>query len=356
MQPGSDSAHLEAADPTSPIVEPTVSRLQPAVTQPAGSARLDSRSRDGQLLAEAVRLRRPGLSRRRRLHGSGQLGHRPRRRRALRLHAPERRHDLEPHGDPAPGPGGAPRHRQRPRPGAGLPRQLLAAGHDRASGSSARSPSRPATSPRCSARRSPCNLLFGIPLLAGVCLTALDVLLVLYLQQHRLPLRRGDRRPAHSRHRRRFAFELALSRPVAERRRRRFRPVDRDRPQPGHALHRDRHPRRDGHAAQPLPALVDRADAEVRRRRESRRECHPLRHHRLDRGALERAVHQRRHPDRRRGDLPRHRLRARRRHQRRVPAADAAPGHDARQHLFALALLFSGQNATHHRHAGRARS
>ena len=29
------------------------------------------------------------------------------------------------------------------------------------------------------------NLLFGLPLMWGVCLTALDVLLVLYLQQHR---------------------------------------------------------------------------------------------------------------------------------------------------------------------------
>ncbi len=35
------------------------------------------------------------------------------------------------------------------------------------------------------------NLLFGLPLMWGVCLTALDVLLVLYLQQFRLPLRRG---------------------------------------------------------------------------------------------------------------------------------------------------------------------
>ena len=37
--------------------------------------------------------------------------------------------------------------------------------------------------------------------------------------------------------------------------------------QPRHALHRRRHPRRDGDAAQPVPALVDRPDAQVRRRR-----------------------------------------------------------------------------------------
>ena len=35
------------------------------------------------------------------------------------------------------------------------------------------------------------NLLFGLPLVWGVCLTALDVLLVLFLQQYQLPLRRG---------------------------------------------------------------------------------------------------------------------------------------------------------------------
>ena len=110
------------------------------------------------------------------------------------------------------------------------------------------------------------NLLFGLPLFWGVCLTALDVLLVLYLQQYRFRyvealvvlLILGI---AGS-----FAIELALARPdlgavlaLAGAR-------SGDRPQPRDALHRRRHPRRDGDAAQPLSALVHRADAQVWRR------------------------------------------------------------------------------------------
>ena len=85
-----------------------------------------------QLLAEAVRLRRSGLPRRRRVHGSGQLGHGPGRRIALRLHAAQRDHGLEPDGDPAAGAGAAARHRQRPGSRAGLPGPLLPPHHDRA--------------------------------------------------------------------------------------------------------------------------------------------------------------------------------------------------------------------------------
>ena len=50
-------------------------------------------------------------------------------------------------------------------------------------------------------------------------------------------------------------------------------PTTADRHQPGDALHRDRHSRRHGDAAQPLPALVHRADPEgaARRRRPSAR-------------------------------------------------------------------------------------
>ena len=46
------------------------------------------------------------------------------------------------------------------------------------------------------------NLLFGIPLVWGVCLTALDVLLILLLQQQGLPLPRGARHRAGRHHRR----------------------------------------------------------------------------------------------------------------------------------------------------------
>ncbi len=84
--------------------------------------------RPGQLVAQGAGVRRSRLSGRGRLHGPRQLGHRPRRRRAVRLHAAERDPDLEPDGDPAPGARGQARHRDRARPGAGVPRPLLAAG------------------------------------------------------------------------------------------------------------------------------------------------------------------------------------------------------------------------------------
>ena len=110
------------------------------------------------------------------------------------------------------------------------------------------------------------QLLFGIPLVWGVCLTALDVLLILLLQQ------RGFRKLeafiialliiiAGC-----FAVELALSQPSIAAIAARPHPARRDRHQPGDALHRDRHPRRDGDAAQPLPPQLDRADAPFRPR------------------------------------------------------------------------------------------
>ena len=57
------------------------------------------------------------------------------------------------------------------------------------------------------------NLLFGLPLLAGVLITAFDVLIVLYLQQHRFRYVEGPRAAADPRHRGRFAIELVLSSP-----------------------------------------------------------------------------------------------------------------------------------------------
>ncbi len=52
------------------------------------------------------------------------------------------------------------------------------------------------------------NLLFGLPMVWGVCLTALDVLIVLYLQVDSVVKPGGS----YCRHRRLFAIELA-SRP-----------------------------------------------------------------------------------------------------------------------------------------------
>ena len=57
------------------------------------------------------------------------------------------------------------------------------AGHLRALGACAKSPLRPAIWRKCWARPSRSNLLFHIPLLAGVLLTAADTLLVLWFQR-----------------------------------------------------------------------------------------------------------------------------------------------------------------------------
>ena len=125
------------------------------------------------------------------------------------------------------------------------------------------------------------NLLFGLPLIWGVCLTALDVLVVLFLQHKGfryvealvialIVLIAGS-----------FAVELWLSKPALGSRRPGVR-ADAGHPaQQQHAVHRHRHPRRHRDAAQPLPALVDRADAQVPRHPGRPRGGHPLRHHRF---------------------------------------------------------------------------
>ena len=138
------------------------------------------------------------------------------------------------------------------------------------------------------------NLLFGLPLIWGVTLTALDVLIVLYLQNRGFRYVEAlvvglillDRRLVRGR---------ALAREAGRRRAmaRRIHPDDRDPPQPGDALHRHRHPRRDGDAAQPLSALVDRADAQVRRHVREQARGDPVRDDRLDVRADVGAVHQR---------------------------------------------------------------
>ncbi|MEJ7666007.1 MAG: hypothetical protein WKG07_44075 [Hymenobacter sp.] len=78
-------------------------------------------------------------------------------------------------------------HRHRPRPGPGLPRPLFQPVGHACCGCSAKSPLPPATWPKSSARPSPCNLLFGLPLTWGVILTAFDVLLMSVPPEPRLP-------------------------------------------------------------------------------------------------------------------------------------------------------------------------
>ena len=109
------------------------------------------------------------------------------------------------------------------------------------------------------------NLLFGIPLMWGAIITALDAFLVLYL------MNRGFRAleafivalllvifVC-------FAIQIAAASPPVAAVMGGLVPVARDRDQPGDALHRHGHHRRHGDAAQPLPALLDRADPRLSR-------------------------------------------------------------------------------------------
>ena len=93
------------------------------------------------------------------------------------------------------------------------------------------------------------NLLFGIPLIAGVCVTALDVLIVLFLQNKGfryiealvitlIAVIGGC-----------FAWELIASRPDLLGIAKGFIPSSPDRHRSGHALHRHRHPRGDRDAS-----------------------------------------------------------------------------------------------------------
>ena len=93
-----------------------------------GGVRHDRHAPDRLVLAQARRLSRTRLSRRRRLHGPGQLGDLARRRLQVRLRAAHRRAAVEHHGDPAAGAVRAARHRGRARSRAGLPRRLSALG------------------------------------------------------------------------------------------------------------------------------------------------------------------------------------------------------------------------------------
>ena len=116
------------------------------------------------------------------------------------------------------------------------------------------------------------NLLFGIPLEIGVIITALDVFLVLWLQNLGFRWIEAFIITLLAVITVCFGVQIALARPEWGEVHRRLRADGGDRHQPRHALSRARHPRRDRDAAQPLPPLGDRADARLRRacRRETR--------------------------------------------------------------------------------------
>ena len=175
------------------------------------------------------------------------------------------------------------------------------------------------------------NLLFGIPLEIGVLITALDVFLILWMQN--LGFRWIE------------AFIVTLlgviavcfADPDRDGRSRmgrgdpRLRADDRDRHQSGHALSRDRHHRRDRDAAQSLPALRRGADAALRRIRRRPARGDQARdggfHHRADVRAADQCLD----PDPRRRDLQQGRQDRRRRTRPGAfaPRADARLRHRA---------------------------
>ena len=176
------------------------------------------------------------------------------------------------------------------------------------------------------------NLLFHIPLLWGVCLTALDVLLILFLQQKGFRLVEALVITLIGVIGVCFGLEILFSKPsmlgIAHGL---LHPFGADRSRPGDALHRHRHPRRHGDAAQPVPALVDRADAQLRAHSEGQARGDSLRHHRLHHRAHLRVVRQRGHPDRGRRDVLQPRIQRRGRDQRRLQTAHAAARRDRRR-------------------------
>ena len=176
------------------------------------------------------------------------------------------------------------------------------------------------------------NLLFGLPLMWGVCLTALDVMVILFLQNKGFRCVEALVVALIVAIAACFAIEIWLSKPDSDRRGRRVHPAHRGPDQPGDAVHRAGHPGRDRDAAQPLPALVDRADQALRGYLRQQGRGDPLRVAGLDDRADVGALHQRRHSDRVGGGVRRHRVLDGGRHRRRLQAADAAAGLGGRQH------------------------
>ena len=198
------------------------------------------------------------------------------------------------------------------------------------------------------------NLLFGIPLIWGVCLTALDVLLILLLQNKGFRYLEAFVIALVATIGVCFAVELFMAQPAIGEVLGGLDPAHRDRHQPGDALHRDRHPRRHGDAAQPVSALAPscrrgRCCPTPSRKREAIRfatfdsTLALLFAFFINAAILILAAatfHQTGH-------------------QEVADIGDAyrllTPllGTTLASTLFAVALLASGQNSTHHRHAGR---
>ena len=147
------------------------------------------------------------------------------------------------------------------------------------------------------------NLLFGIPLEIGVLITALDVFLILWLQNLGFRWIEAFIVDAARRDRGLLRDPDRDGRSGLGRGDPRLRADDRDRHQSGDALSRDRHHRRDRDAAQSLSAFRRRADPRLRRHAVEEARGDQARHARFDHRADVRAAHQRLDPDPRGRDL-----------------------------------------------------
>ncbi|HEY1470970.1 MAG TPA: Nramp family divalent metal transporter [Candidatus Acidoferrum sp.] len=117
------------------------------------------------------------------------------------------------------------------------------------------------------------KLLFGLPLLAGVVLTAFDVLIVLALQGRGFRLVDAFVVTLIGTIAVCFAYEIFFARASVAGSRPRLHSATGNSPQQGNVVHRDRDPRRHCDASQSLFAFQHRVDAGVRQSNPERREA-----------------------------------------------------------------------------------
>src|SRR6266540_3151754 len=242
---------------------------------------------------------------------------------AFRLHTALGHPPVEPGGDPVAGAGGEARDRHGARPGAGVPGPLLAPHRARALGAVRGSDRgvRPGGGDRLGDRAEPAVRDSPAVGYRDHGARRADRLVP---SEQGLPAARGACRGAH-RHDRGVLpvrdFHLA-PRPGRGGGGLRAEAVHSLRPR--EAVHRDRDPRRDGDAAQLVPAFVGGADEGVRGDAGGQADGAEVRVSRFDHRLELRAVHQRRDPDRGGRHLPPRRPHRGRRDPGGVPAPHAA--------------------------------
>ncbi|CAA9210472.1 MAG: Manganese transport protein MntH, partial [uncultured Acetobacteraceae bacterium] len=328
-------------------------RDRPAGGEPPGDPPERGRPERRGVAAAAARLRRAGLPRGGGLHGPGELGHRARRRFGLRVHAAFRRARFVLDGHAVAGPLRAHRHRDGARLGAALPRALPAAGQRRPlglgggrhlrhrprradrHGHRAATPVRRSLAARRGADRArrPADPLAPEP--RGAVAGGAD-------RGNDLPgvrlLRRAARHGA-----------ACVGGGV-----RGLRALGEHRDERDAALHRHRHPRRHGDAAQPLPAHRRGAVPRLRHGFAGQARGDPLRHHRQHGGAVARAAGELRHPHHGRGGVPRRRPDGGRGDRRRLRVAVAHGRQRRRRDALRRGAARLRPERHRHRHARRA--